>query len=201
MRALEVRRVVYRGAGYDIPAPDRYDSRSWLLVARHLESGETVGSMRITPRFTGPFEAEEYLTLPAEMTTPTTVEITRFAIIPEHRHSRRFLPVVALGLYKLACLYMRQLGTTEVVICSRPERTWAYRWLAFTPSGLSCRYAKLGNTEHELLTCDVNNGMEKHRDHRFWDFVFQTEHAEIVLPRFIPVPGFETSRQPLRRIA
>jgi len=195
-RAIDVRRRVYRdGCGYDVPVPDDYDGRSWLLLAEHVASGEAVGSMRITPRFAGAFEAEAYLRLPAALTRPTAVEITRFAIVPEHRHSRRFLPVVALGLYKLACLFMRQVGATDVVICSRPARTWAYRWLAFSPAGLTCRYSKLGNAEHELLTCDVADGMVKHRDHRFWEFVFEIVNPELVLPEIVPIPGFDGRRE------
>src|SRR2546428_5292062 len=54
-RALEVRRQVYRGAcGYDVPIPDEYDGRSWLLLAEDVRSGEAVGSMRVTPRAAGP---------------------------------------------------------------------------------------------------------------------------------------------------
>ncbi|HJQ75592.1 MAG TPA: GNAT family N-acyltransferase [Gaiellaceae bacterium] len=205
-RALDVRRRVYReSCGYDVPVPDAYDGRSWLLLAEHVRSGDAVGSMRVTPRSGGPFEAEEYLDLPHSLTLPTAVEVTRFAILPEHRHSRRFLPVVALGLYKLVCRYTRELGTTDIVICAKPERSWAYQWLAFTRSGITCRYGKLDGAEHELLTCDVRGGMEKHRDHRYWGFVFETEHPEIVLPATIPALGIGRSAarasEQLRRIA
>src|ERR1051325_10181159 len=56
--ALDVRRRVYQGGcGYDVPVPDEYDGRSWLLLAEHVEAGETVGTMRIAPRSAGPLEA------------------------------------------------------------------------------------------------------------------------------------------------
>src|SRR5439155_101825 len=55
--ALDVRRRIYLGhCGYDVPVPDEYDPRSWLLLAEHVGSGEVVGTMRITPRSAGPHE-------------------------------------------------------------------------------------------------------------------------------------------------
>src|SRR5437762_12028028 len=51
VRAIDVRRQVYRGVcGYDVPVPDEYDKRSWVLLAEHVRSGRAVGSMRVTPR-------------------------------------------------------------------------------------------------------------------------------------------------------
>src|SRR5262245_61223921 len=59
--ALEVRRDVYvHDFGYDVPVPDEYDDRSWLLVAETVPDGEVIGTMRITPRAFGPLESEEY---------------------------------------------------------------------------------------------------------------------------------------------
>src|SRR2546426_3330410 len=85
-RALDVRQQVYRGAcGYDVPIPDEYDGRSWLLLAEEVRTGEAVGSMRVTPRSAGPLEAEEYFVLPAALRSANVVEITRFAILPTHR--------------------------------------------------------------------------------------------------------------------
>jgi len=202
-RALDVRRLVYLAeCGYHLPVPDAYDSRSWFLLAEHVASGKAVGSMRITPRAEGPLEAEEYFELPASLRSRDVVECTRFAVLPDHRNSRRFLPVVALGLYKLAVLFVRQLGATDVVICSKPERAWAYQWLAFTPTGLTAQYTKLAGTEHELMTADVRDGMLKHRDHRYWQFVFDIDHPEITVPRRAPQTGLDPTRVvPMRRSA
>ena len=53
--ALEVRRAVYHAEiGYDVPIPDEYDGRSWFLIAQDMETGDTVGTIRITPRSEGP---------------------------------------------------------------------------------------------------------------------------------------------------
>src|SRR5207244_9308548 len=77
-RALDVRRQVYRGAcGYEVPVPDEYDGRSWLLLAEDMRTGEAVGSMRVTPRAAGPLECEEYLVLPPALRSASAVEITR----------------------------------------------------------------------------------------------------------------------------
>src|SRR2546426_3673550 len=190
VRAIDVRRQVYRGVcGYDVPVPDEYDERSWVLLAEHVRSGRAVGSMRVTPRSVGPLEAEEYFRLPALLTAPGIVEVTRFAILREPWHSSRFLPVVALGLYKLVCHFTRQLGASHVVICSKPERSFAYQRLGFTSTGLTARYTKLANAEHQLLTCDVRGDMEHHRAHRYWEFVFETDHPEVAVPRCIPPLG------------
>src|SRR5690349_13312264 len=87
--ALELRREVYCGDfGYDVPVPDQYDHRSYLLIAECEATGEIVGTMRVTPREFGPVEAEEYFTLPAELDSPRAIEISRFAIKRSHRKTR-----------------------------------------------------------------------------------------------------------------
>jgi len=190
VRAIDVRRQVYRGVcGYDVPVPDEYDKRSWVLLAEHVRSGRAVGSMRVTPRSAGHLEAEEYFRLPALLRATGVVEVTRFAIPPEPRPSSRFFPAVALGLYNLVCQFTRQLRASHVVICSKPERSFAYQRLGFAPTGLTACYTKLANAEHELLTCDVRGDMQQHRAHRFWEFVFETDHPEVSVPGRVPPLG------------
>jgi N-acyl-L-homoserine lactone synthetase len=180
--ALDVRRRVYQGqCGYDVPVPDDYDQRSWLLLAEHVESGEAVGTMRVTPRSTGPLEAEEYFRLPRHLIEPRTVEVTRFAILPEHRRGHGVLPSVSFGLFKLLINFVNQIGARHAVVCSKEERVWTYEWLCFQRTGLVARYAKLANAEHALLSVDLRE-MRERRDHRLWEFVFTTRPAEIELP-------------------
>jgi N-acyl-L-homoserine lactone synthetase len=195
-RALAVRRKVYVGeCGYDVPVPDEYDLRSWLLVAEQAATGEVVGSMRVTPRAGGPLEAEEYFDLPRYLVSPSVVEVTRFAILPSARPSGRFLPVVAMGLFKLVCNFVKRLDAQYVVVCAKAERVWTYQWLRFEPTGRTAAYGKLGNAPHELLVCDLRGGIARHRSHRYWEFFFETEHPEVVLPERIPEPGLgETPR-------
>jgi hypothetical protein len=189
-RALAIRRHVYQDAsGYDVPVPDAYDARSWLLVAEDATTGDAVGSLRITPRWAGRLEVEESFVLPPDVLTPRLCEVTRFAILPRSRDSRRFLPSVALGLLKLCVHFLRVVGADRVVACSRLERVQTYRWLRFRPTGISGPYRPLDGTEHTVLTCDLGRGLSPHRDHRYWTFFVEIGHPEIVLPRRIPPLG------------
>ncbi|HYR97182.1 MAG TPA: hypothetical protein VEM57_10620 [Candidatus Binatus sp.] len=189
--ALEVRRGVYNGAcGYDVPVPDPYDARSWLLLAEHVESGETAGTMRITPRSLGRLEAEEYFWLPPRLRSPKVVEVNRFAILPAHRKTEKLLPTVSFGLFKLMINFvMGRLGIDYIVVCSKEERIWTYEWLRFQRSGLVARYEKLGNSEHELLTMDIRRGLREHRDHRLWEFLFESTLPELIIPDTAPGLG------------
>ena len=187
--ALDVRRRVYQGGcGYDVPVPDEYDGRSWLLLAEHVETGETVGTMRITPRSAGPLEAEEYFHLPRQLRHPRTVEVTRFAILPAHRRSDNMLPAVSFGLFKLLINFLEQIGAERAVVCSKEERAWTYEWLSFERTGLSTCYTKLANAEHHLLCADLR-AMRNRRDHELWPFIFAMQPAEVVLPEITPNDG------------
>jgi hypothetical protein len=184
-RALDVRRRVYReDCGYDVPVPDEYDARSWLLLAENALTGEAVGSMRVTPRAHGPVEAEECFTLPGAWHDPSTVEITRFAILPAYRKQLRILPVVAAGLVKLAILFMQRIGARRLVVCARPERVWTYSWLNMTATGQRACYRKLDGAEHELLLCDLREAVEA-RNHRYKDVFLRVHHDEIELPEHV----------------
>jgi len=180
--ALDVRRRVYReNCGYDVPVPDEYDARSWLLLAEHVDSGEAVGTMRITPRSAGPLEAEEYFRLPRHLLSPHTAEVTRFAILPEHRRGEGVMPSVSFGLFKLLINFLDEIGARHAVVCSKEERIWTYEWLCFRRTGLVASYAKLANAAHELLTVELQE-LRQRREHPLWEFVFTSRPAEMVLP-------------------
>jgi len=180
--------VYQGGCGYDVPVPDEYDGRSWLLLAENEETGEAVGTMRITPRSAGPLEAEEYFRLPRHLRHPLTVEVTRFAILPEHRRGHGMMPAVSFGLFKLLINFLEQIGAEQAVVCSKEERAWTYEWLCFERTGLSTRYAKLANAEHLLLTADLR-AMRSRREHDLWHFIFVNRPAEIVLPEMTQNDG------------
>jgi N-acyl-L-homoserine lactone synthetase len=189
-RALAVRRRVYgEECGYEVHIPDKYDARSWLLLAEDERTGDAVGSLRLTPRAAGPIEAEEYFRLPPELTRGRIVEATRFAILPSHRAGRRFLPTVALGLFKLGIRYVLALGADQVVVCARPERVWSYEWIGFERTGRMAAYRKLGGLPHELMVSHIGAAIERSRDHRFWDFFMECDDSEIVLPAPRPWPA------------
>jgi N-acyl-L-homoserine lactone synthetase len=206
-RALEVRRQIYVGnIGYEIPVPDSYDARSWLLLAEHVESGRAVGTMRLTPRFGGAFELEEYFTLPVELQSPRAVELSRFAILPEFRKGTTFIPAVSLGLFMLIRSWLDRIGAHLMVICAKPEKVWTYEWLRFQRTGRTAPYGKLGNVEHELLCCDFRlwcdaRGDIAFQDHPFRDF-FAAEHREVEVPTEMPRLDLAVDLRPsLTRVA
>ncbi|HLK12804.1 MAG TPA: hypothetical protein VKW76_15630 [Candidatus Binatia bacterium] len=193
-RALEVRRQVYVGrCGYEIPIPDAYDQRSWLLLVEHAQSGAAVGSMRVTPRWGGPLETEEYFVLPRGLRSSRVVEITRFATLHDQPGGPRFLPAVAFGLFILVGRLLERLRVEQAIVCSKPERIWTYEWLKFRRSGIRAPYGKLANSEHELLVCDLRRGSpwrqegQEASSFRYVD-AFEMDHPEIVVPD--PLPGF-----------
>jgi hypothetical protein len=188
--ALAVRRRVYVDAGgYTVSVPDEYDRRSWLLLAREARSGEAVGSVRITPRAEGALEAEEYFALPSRLQSGRPVEISRLAILPSHRKSRTFLPIVSLGLFKLVMRFLEMIDADYMVICSRPERIWTFDWMRFNRTGMVAPYAKLGNAEHELLWYDFKHKATILEGHPFRKFFLELDYREVRLPERPPHLG------------
>src|SRR5436309_12454717 len=113
---------------------------------------------------------------------------------------RRFLPVVALGLFKLVSHFVvAAAGAEHAIVCSKAERIWSYEWMRFKRSGLVARYTKLGGAEHELMASDLRSGVGMHSDHRYWAFFFEIDHPEVVLPARLPEPGLgrQAAFQPL----
>jgi N-acyl-L-homoserine lactone synthetase len=187
---LAVRRQVYGNTcGYAVPVPDQYDTRSWLLIAEDTTTGKVVGTMRVTPRAAGPLEAEEYFTLPLPLQRPDALEMTRFAILPEYRKGKTFLPIVSLGLFKLVHELLVRLGCRHLVLCSKPERVWTYEWMRFRHTGLTARYEKLAGAAHELLSLDYKSWLETVDDHPFCGFFRDFHYDEVELPRQLPALG------------
>ena len=198
-RALDVRREVYVGGnGYDLPVPDRYDHRSWLLLAEDTEAGKAVGTMRITPRFSGPLEVEEHFRLPTSFRSPASYEINRFAILPAYRKGKTFLPVVSMGLFKLARDLLAGIGARRAVIASKAERIWTYRWLTFESTGLVAPYGTLGGVEHELLSYDFRTEAERSAGHPFREFLTVEKHSEVEVPSRLPSLGLVPDEEPKR---
>ncbi len=193
--ALEIRRRVYvEGSGYAMPIPDRYDGRSWFLLAEDLATGQAVGSMRLTPRFAGSLEAEEYFVLPKPLDSPMAVEINRFAILPAYRKGKTFLPVVSLGLFKLVMSFLQRINAEYMVIASKPERIWTYEWMRFVRTGLIAEYEKLDRAEHELMSYDFRRAAQILEGHPFYSFFVDLQYREIVVPRRTPRLGIGIPR-------
>ncbi|MCW5888942.1 MAG: GNAT family N-acetyltransferase [bacterium] len=190
-RAIDVRRRVYvHGNGYDVPVPDAYDPRSWFLLAEDVETGTACGTVRLTPRRAGPLECEEYFRLPLPLRNAGAVEITRFAILPEYRKGKTFLPVVSLGLFNLVKQVIDRIDARNLVICAKPERVWTYEWMRFQRTGLSARYEKLAGGEHELLYFDLRRVAADLADHPFRPFLVGEAFPESQLAEILPELGF-----------
>lgn len=189
-RALEIRRQVYlEGSGYEIPIPDEYDRRSWLITAEEISTGRIVGSIRVTPRFGGPLEAEEYFELPAHLRTPKAAEISRFAILPAYRKGKTFLPTVSLGLFKTVQTLLERIGAHYMVICAKPERVWTFEWIRFEHTGLTARYEKLNNAEHALLAYDFTREVETMSDHPLRAYWLDIQYPQVNVPKRLPPLG------------
>jgi len=200
-QALEVRRQVYlEDSGYEIPIPDEYDRRSWLITAEDLSTGRIVGSIRVTPRFSGALEAEEYFTLPAHLRTPRAFEISRFAILPSYRKGKTFLPVVSLGLFKTVQTLLERVGAHYMVICAKPERVWTFEWMRFEHTGLTARYEKLSGAEHALLAYDFTQEHETMSDHPLRAYWLDIQYPQVNVPNRLPALGLggETASRYIR---
>lgn len=188
--ALEVRRRVYCcDAGYAIPCPDEYDGRSWILRAEDLATGQCVGTMRLTPRFAGRFECEEYFDLPPQLCGSTGIEISRFAILPEYRKRNALVPAVSFGLFRLCYELALAVGSTYQVVCSKEERVFTYTAMSFQPTGQTAAYEKLNGAEHELLWSDFSRAAEMLPDNVFRVLFLETAFDEVMLPNRRPPLG------------
>jgi N-acyl-L-homoserine lactone synthetase len=199
-QALDVRRQVYvQGNGYDVPVPDAVDPRSWILLAEDTETGKACGTLRLTPRSHGPLECEEYFQLPRELRVPGAIEITRFAILPEYRKGKTFLPVVSLGLFTLTKQLLDRSGASHIVIAVKPQRLWTFQWMRFQDSGLTARYTALDGSLHHLMSYELATAAERLVDHPFYDFLVGGTFPEIETPEAFPPLGVGIpDEEPLR---
>src|SRR5262249_11805109 len=138
----------------------------------------------------GRLEAEEYFWLPPKLRTTRSVEVNRFAILPEHRRAGKLMPAVSFGLFKLMINFvMDRLGAEYVVVCSKEERIWTYERLRFQRPGHCARSATRGHAEREPRTRALRRGLAEPGAHRLWEFLFESAHREIMIPDAVPGLG------------
>jgi len=190
-RCLALRRRVYlEEKGLSVDVPDAYDLRSWTLIAEDAETGEAVGSMRLTPRSEGPLEAEESFRLPSVLRGPESVEVSRFAIIPEYRRAQLRTPSISLGLFKLVVRFAMDVGKmTRLVVCSKAERVHTYTWLRFQQTGVTAPYVPFGGDPHEILFLDLRHGLEPYRGQELVEYFLGDDTPEVVIPAAPPALG------------
>lgn len=198
---LAIRRAVYgEGRGYDVAIPDEYDRRSWLFLAEDVALGRAIGTMRATPRWGGPVEAEECFTLPLHLRNGQAAEITRFGILPAHRKGRT-ATVVSLGLSKLVHDFSARIGIRHLIVCAKPERMWTYEWMRFKTTGMKARHTKLGGAEHELISLDFARCYEAVEKHPLEPFFRDARHSQVGVPAHIPSPGIPMADEDAVQIA
>jgi N-acyl-L-homoserine lactone synthetase len=193
-RSLAVRRRVYvEEKGIDVEVPDAYDRHSWLLIAEDAETGEAVATMRVTTRAAGPLECEHSFVLPGSLRGPDVVELSRFAILPEHRQGKGRSPSVSIGLFKAVIHFaQRVIGAKRVVLCSKAERVQTYTWLCFRPTGVRAPYTALDGAMHEILVMDLRHGFEPYGNHEMFQFFIEADSPQISLPAAPPPLGLGT---------
>jgi len=201
-RSLAIRRRVYvEEKGVAVEVPDAYDRHSWMMIAEEAETGEAVATMRITTRAAGPLECEHSFVLPGSLRAPDVVEISRFAILRQHRQCKGRSPGVSIGLFKLVGLFVdRVVGAKRMVLCSKEERVQTYRFLRFRPTGVRAPYTALDGAMHEILVMDLRHGYEPYSDFEMYEFFFAVDSPEISLPSVPPPLGLGTT-SPTRLVA
>lgn len=193
-RALAVRRQVYCAeGGYDLAVPDAYDARAWSVSAEDVTTGEIIGTMRVIPRVAGALELEENFTLPEQFRDASVLELNRFAILPEYRRGKTFLPVVSLGMFKMIYELAFWIDARQFVVASKPSRVWSYLWLGFSDSGITAEYKQLGGALHHLLFMDFRQAAML-EGHQFRAFFQDFHHEEIVIPS--PLPPLDLATDP-----
>ena len=156
--------------------------------------------MRLTPRFAGPLEPEEYFTLPKAFRSPRSVELNRFAILPAYRKGKTFLPVVSLGLFKLALRLLEGMDAAP-----HGDRRQARAHLDVRVDGLPAdrphRPLRRARRLRALAARDRRpQGGPAPRGAPFEAFFCQIDYREVVLPRRLPSLGMGVDL-PLRKTA
>jgi len=190
-RSLAIRREVYvEEKGVNVPVPDVYDRHSWLMIAEEEATGTAVGTLRVTTRAAGPLECEHSFVLPGSLRTPDVVEMSRFAILADHRQGKGRSPGVSIGLFKAVALFAHQVvDASRMVLCSKAERVQTYTYLGFRPTGVRAPYTALDGAMHEILVMDIRHGYEPYRDHELFQFFFETVSPQILMPPGMPPLG------------
>jgi hypothetical protein len=197
-RCLALRRRVYlEEKGLYVEVPDAYDLRSWTLLGEDAETGEAVGTMRLTPRSEGPLEAEESFRLPTVLRGPDSVEVSRFAIVSEYRRAQLRTPSISVGLFKLVVRFAMDVAKmTRLVVCSKAERVHTYTWLRFQQTGVTAPYVPFGGEPHEILFLDLRHGLEPYRGQELVEYFLDDNTPEVIIPDTAPALGFGATTTP-----
>jgi hypothetical protein len=161
--------------------PDALDRNTdtAVFVAFSKDTGQPVGTIRLTTNARQPTQIEQSAPLPDGIADRPIAELTRFAVLAGHDD-----PAVKLGLMKAIYLHCLANQIQWMVIGARNEAlVRQYRRLGFTDiaGGESVPLAYAGNVPHRVLAFDVKsaerNWFALH--HPFYEFMVRTYHADI----------------------
>ena len=173
--------------------------QSGLALARRWRSDERTRSLPIimlTARTGEPDKiagldsgADDYLTKPF-----STSELqARIRAVLRRRAPEALEQAVRAGDLLVDPATHRVVGAARMVLCSKAERVQTYTYLGFRPTGVRAPYTALDGAMHEILVMDIRHGYEPYRDHELFQFFFETNSPQIVLPAALPPLGLGVS--------
>lgn len=168
--------------------PDALDRspESVVFVAFDKDTGQPVGTIRLTTNARQPTQIEQSAELPDGIADRSIAELTRFAVRAGHGD-----PGVRLGLMKAAYLWCLSRQVHWMVIGARNDAlVRQYRRLGFTDlaGGAPVPLAHAANLPHKVLAFDVISAERNWFAvrHPFYEFMIRHFHPDI---QPFPVPG------------
>ena len=182
-----------RSASYGRHLPDlrtpfsEPDELDWspdtaVFVAVDKDSGEAVGTARLSTNARQPLQIEHSTMLPEPLADRMLAEVTRLSVLPGHDDPR-----VKLALMKATYLYCMARQVHWMVIGARSDALIRqYRRLGFTDlmaDGQMVPLAHAGNLPHRVLGFDVTAAERNWHaaEHPFYEFMVRTYHPDIEL--------------------
>lgn len=186
--ACRVRSASY---GHHLPAlrgafsePDELDwsPETTVFVAFDKETGEALGTARLSTNARAPLQIERSAALPEPLTDRMLAEVTRLSVLPGHDDPR-----VKLALMKSTYLYCLARQVHWMVIGARSDGLIRqYQRLGFTdllPGAQMVPLAHAGNLPHRVLGFDVTAAERNWHaaQHPFYEFMVRAYHPDIEL--------------------
>jgi hypothetical protein len=187
VRAVQVRHAAYarHAATFaeTLRAPEPLDRApgTVVLIAQDKSDGAAVGTMRVQTNAFEPLVLEQSIALPDWLRSRRLAEATRLGV------ARGSIgPLVKNALLKAGMMYCRTAGVERIVIAGRAPIDRQYDALQFEDVYPGLGYIPLrhaGGMPHRILMLEVETARQRWAaaGHPLYQFVFETEHADIDL--------------------
>jgi hypothetical protein len=187
VRAVEVRYAAYKRHAATFAetllAPEPLDRApgTVVLLAEDKSDRAALGTMRIQTNAFEPLVLEQSIALPDWLRSRRLAEATRLGVA-----RCRIGPLVKNALFKAGILYCQLAGVERIVIAGRSPIDRQYDALQFEEVYPDLGYIPLrhaGGMPHRILMLEVESARQRWAAarHPLYEFVFETEHAEIDL--------------------